>query len=158
MAWSRFLISGWPSWLAPAQLGPKILWRRSASPSREWCWGLWVTCHRSRCADKPWTIAAISSAWALSFTRCSPESALNGLSDIEILVANPENGPAQKLARISGSHLSSGGLLMQPVLSPDGKGLAVLLTDGPPTDIWVQPTAGGAIRPVPHFPHRTARI
>jgi hypothetical protein len=57
--------------------------------------------------------------------------ALNGLSDMEILVASPENVPAQKLARISGSRLSSW-LLMQPVSSPDGKWLAPLLTDGRP--------------------------
>jgi serine/threonine protein kinase/Tol biopolymer transport system component len=77
-------------------------------------------------------------------------SALNGLSDMEILLAEPENGPARRLARISGSRLSSW-LLMQPVLSPDGKWLAVLLTDGPTTDIWAQPTAGGPMRRITDF-------
>jgi Tol biopolymer transport system component len=76
--------------------------------------------------------------------------ALNGLSDMEILLADPENGPARRLARVSGSRLSSW-LLMQPVLSPDGKWLAVLLTDGPTTDIWAQPTAGGAMRRITDF-------
>jgi Tol biopolymer transport system component len=76
--------------------------------------------------------------------------ALNGLSDMEIRVANPENGPSQRLARISGSRLSSW-LLMQPVLSPDGKWLALLLTDGPTTNIWAQPTAGGPMRRITDF-------
>src|SRR5260370_18463961 len=66
------------------------------------------------------------------------------------MVANPESGTAQKLARISGSRLSSW-LLMQPVLSPDGKWLALLMTDGPTTDIWVQPTAGGSMRRITDF-------
>jgi len=92
---------------------------------------------------------AVDAGGKLFFAMNLP--ALNGLSDIEILAANPENGPAQKLARISGSHLSSSGLLMQPVLSPDGKWLAVLLTDGPTTDIWAQPTAGGSMRRITDF-------
>ena len=91
---------------------------------------------------------AVDAGGRLFFVLSLP--ALNGLSDMEILEANPENGPAQKLARISGSRLSSG-LLMQPVLSPDGKWLAVLLTDGPSTDIWVQPTAGGSMRRITDF-------
>jgi len=42
-------------------------------------------------------------------------------------------------------------LLMQPVLSPDGKWLAVLLTDGPTTDIWAQPAAEGPMRRITDF-------
>ena len=76
--------------------------------------------------------------------------ALNGLSDIELLSANPENGPAQKLATISGSRLATWSL-MQPVLSPDGKWLTALLTDGATTDIWAQPTAGGPLRRITDF-------
>ncbi len=99
---------------------------------------------------------AVDAGGKLFFAMNLP--ALNGLSDIEILVANPENGPAQKLTRISGSHLSSSGLLMQPVLSPDGKWLAVLLTDGPTTDIWVQPTAGGPMHRVTDFDRQATFI
>ena len=91
---------------------------------------------------------AADSRGKLFFVQSLP--ALNGLSDMEILVADPENGPARRLARISGSRLSSW-LLMQPVLSPDGKWLAVLLTDGPTTDIWAQPTAGGPMRRITDF-------
>src|SRR5437867_1136023 len=52
---------------------------------------------------------------------------------MQILMANPEDGSPRQLARISGSRLSNW-LLMQPVLSPDGKWLAELLTDGPTTN------------------------
>jgi Tol biopolymer transport system component len=91
---------------------------------------------------------AADSRGKLFFVQSLP--ALNGLSDMEILLADPENGPARRLARISGSRLSSW-LLMQPVLSPDGKWLAVLLTDGPTTDIWAQPAAGGPMRRITDF-------
>ena len=91
---------------------------------------------------------AADSRGRLFFVQSLP--ALNGLSDMEILLADPENGPARRLARVSGSRLSSWSL-MQPVLSPDGKWLAVLLTDGPTTDIWAQPTAGGPMRRITDF-------
>lgn len=90
---------------------------------------------------------AVDAAGRLFFALSLP--ALNGLSDMEILVANPENGPAQKLVRISGSrYLSS---TMQPVISPDGNWLALLLTNGPTTDIWAQPTDGGPMRRITDF-------
>ncbi len=91
---------------------------------------------------------AVDASGRLFFVQNLP--ALNGLSDMEILVADPDTGPAKKLARISGSRLSSW-LLMQPVLSPDGRWLAALLTDGPATDIWIQPTAGGSMRRITDF-------
>jgi len=98
---------------------------------------------------------AVDAGGRLFFVQSLP--ALNGLSDMEILVANPESGPAQKLARISGSRLSSG-LLMQPVLSSDGKWLATALTDGPTTDIWAQPTAGGPMRRITDFERQATFI
>ena len=91
---------------------------------------------------------AVDAAGRLFFVLTLP--ALNGLSDMEIRTAKPEDGPAQKLARISGSRMSNW-LLMQPVLSPDGKWLAGPLTDGPTTDIWAQPTAGGPLRRITDF-------
>ena len=91
---------------------------------------------------------AVDAGGRLFFVLSLP--ALNGLSDMEILVANPESGAPQKLTRISGSRLSSW-LLMQPVLSPDGKWLAALLTDGQTTDIWAQPTVGGPMRRITDF-------
>src|SRR5581483_10512793 len=91
---------------------------------------------------------AVDAVGRLFFVLSLP--AVNGLSDMEVLVANPESGPAQRLVRVSGSRMSSA-LLMQPVLSPDGKWLAMALTDGPTTDIWAQPTTGGAMRRITDF-------
>ncbi|MBV9626141.1 MAG: serine/threonine-protein kinase [Acidobacteria bacterium] len=98
---------------------------------------------------------AVAASGKLFFVQSLP--ALNGLSDLEILVASPENAEPAKLARISGSHLSSW-LLMQLVLSPDGKWLAAPLMDGPTTDIWAQPTTGGPMRRITDFGHEATFI
>ena len=82
---------------------------------------------------------------------------VNGISDMEIRAANPEDGPSKLLTRIPGSRLSPF-LLMQPVLSPDGKSLAVLLMDGPTTNIWTLATATGELRPVTDFGHQATLI
>jgi Tol biopolymer transport system component len=79
----------------------------------------------------------------------------NGVSDLEIRAARPEASPSHVLARISGSRIPAW-QLMQPVLSPDGRWLAVLLTDGATTDIWGIPTSGGPPRQLTAFaPRRT---
>ena len=98
---------------------------------------------------------AVDSDGRLFFVMNLP--ALNGLSDMEILVANPEGASPQKLARISGSRLSSL-LLMQPVLSPDGKWLAMMLNDGQTTDLWAKPTSGGPMRRITDFGNQATFI
>jgi eukaryotic-like serine/threonine-protein kinase len=98
---------------------------------------------------------ALDASGKLYFVQTLP--ATNGLSDMEILVADPENGPARKLAQVSGSRLSSW-VLMQPVLSPDGRWLAMLLTEGPSTNIWAQPTDGGKMRRITDFGTRATFI
>jgi len=82
---------------------------------------------------------------------------VNGISDMEIRVANPEDGPSKVLTRIPGSRLSPS-LLMQPVLSPDGKSLAILLMDGPTTNIWSLSTERGELRAVTDFGHQATFI
>jgi Tol biopolymer transport system component len=49
-------------------------------------------------------------------------------------------------------------LMMQPVLSPDGKWLALLLTDGGSTNVWALPTAGGEMRRITDFGHQSTLI
>ena len=93
---------------------------------------------------------AVAADGTLYFTRSLP--AVNGVSDMEIRRALPENGESQTLARISGSRLSDW-LLMQPVISPDGKWLAMMLTDGPATNLWALPTGGGPMRKITDFGH-----
>jgi eukaryotic-like serine/threonine-protein kinase len=82
---------------------------------------------------------------------------VNGSSDIEMLRANPETGPAQPLVHIPGSRLPPW-LMMQPVLSPDGKWLALLLADGGSTNIWALPTAGGEMHRITDFGHEATLI
>lgn len=83
--------------------------------------------------------------------------ARNGVSDMEIHKAKPDNAEATVLTRISGSRLSIG-VLMQPVISPDGKWLALILSDGPRTDIWAQPTDGGPMRRITDFGNQATFI
>ena len=77
-------------------------------------------------------------------------ASVNGASDMEVLRANPETGPAQPMVRIPGERLPSW-LMMQPVISPDGKNLALLLADGGSINIWALPTAGGEMRRITDF-------
>jgi Tol biopolymer transport system component len=76
---------------------------------------------------------------------------------MEIRAAKPEDAPSRVLGRLPGSRLSSS-LLMQPVLSPDGRFLAVLLMDGPTTNIWTLATDHGELRPVTDFGHQATFI
>jgi len=91
---------------------------------------------------------AVDAKGRLFFALSLP--ALNGSSDMQIMVAESEQGAAKPLARIAGSRMANW-LLMQPVLSPDGKWLAVPLTDGSTTDIWAQPADGGSLRRITDF-------
>lgn len=84
-------------------------------------------------------------------------ASLNGNSDMEIRVANPEDGPSRVVARVPGSRLSPS-LLMQPVLAPNGKSLAILLMDGPTTNIWTLATADGTLNAVTDFGHQATFI
>ena len=77
---------------------------------------------------------------------------------MEILAARPENSDGQVLTQIHGVRLASTTLVMQPVLSPDGKWLALLLLDGAVTDIWAQPTGGGEMRRITDFGHQATFI
>jgi Tol biopolymer transport system component len=85
------------------------------------------------------------------------QAGVNGFADMEIHLAKPDNGPNKVLTRLPGSRLSSS-LLMQPVLSPDGKLLVVLLMDGPTTNMWTVATDNGSLRPVTDFGHQATFI
>ena len=50
--------------------------------------------------------------------------------DFEIRVARPENGPSRVLARIPGERIPAAAWTIHPLLSPDGKWVAVLLAEG----------------------------
>ena len=75
---------------------------------------------------------------------------VNGTLDYEIRFARPEDGPSKLLARISGSRvpLWQG---LHPVISHDGKWLALPLNDNFGTNIWLLSTADGELRRVTDF-------
>ncbi len=71
--------------------------------------------------------------------------AINGQMDLEIRAAKPDNAASRVLARLPGWRIGAWQLL-QPVLSPDGKWLAVMLTDGLTSNLWGVSTANGSLR------------
>lgn len=84
-------------------------------------------------------------------------AAVNGATDFEIRKAKPEGGPATVVARIPSARIPPWQLL-QPVLSPDGKWLALPLTDGATTNIWAISTADGSLRQLTDFGTRSTYI
>lgn len=77
-------------------------------------------------------------------------SSINGVPGLEIMAAQPENAEGHTLVRVPGNRVQPWDI-MQPVISPDGRWLALLLRDGSATDVWAQPTAGGEMRRVTDF-------
>ena len=75
---------------------------------------------------------------------------LNGSMDYELRVAQPEDGPSKILARISGERvpLWQG---LHPVISKDGKRLALPLDDSLGTNIWAASTADGKLTQLTDF-------
>ena len=83
--------------------------------------------------------------------------AVSGGTDYEVHVASPENGPSRILAQIPALRIPVWQLI-HPVISPDGKWLALPLTDGFATNIWALPTSGGPLRQLTDFGQRPTYI
>ena len=77
-------------------------------------------------------------------------SNINGTPDLEIRSATPESAPSELLARIPGIRVPSWQLI-HPVVSPDGKWLAMPLSDGGTTNIWALSTETGEWRQITEF-------
>jgi Tol biopolymer transport system component len=71
----------------------------------------------------------------------------------EIHAASPEDAPSRVLARIPASRAPQWQII-NPTLSPDGQALAMPLTDGVTTNIWILSTATGEWRQVTDFGDR----
>jgi Tol biopolymer transport system component len=67
----------------------------------------------------------------------------------EIRKADPEGGAPEVLGSVPGSRVPGG--ILNPDLSPDDAWLAMPLEDGVTTNLWLQPTAGGPMKPVTDF-------
>ena len=86
-----------------------------------------------------------------------PLQNLNGSMNYELRVAQPEDGPSKVLARIPGTRvpLWQG---LHPVISGDGKWLAMPLDDSLGTDIWIASTSDGKMRRITDFGQRRTFI
>ncbi|MEP6471848.1 MAG: hypothetical protein ABJC28_07510, partial [Acidobacteriota bacterium] len=80
-----------------------------------------------------------------------------GGSDHEVRAATPENGPSRVIARIPARRIPPW-QLVHPVISPDGKWLAMPLTDGLTTNLWALSTSDGALRQLTDFGSRATFI
>ena len=74
----------------------------------------------------------------------------DGSPGFEIHSASPEDAPSRVLARVRASRAPQW-QIMNPSLSPDGRWLAMPLTDGVTTNIWLLATATGEWRQVTDF-------
>jgi len=97
------------------------------------------------------------SADGTTLYYATPQANVNQ-PDFEIRVARPENGPSRVLARIPGERIPAAAWTIHPLLSPDGKWVAVLLAEGAGTNIWAIPTSGGQLRKLTEFEGRRALI
>jgi Tol biopolymer transport system component len=146
-------IGGWAAW------SPDSRWLYFAEPARD---GSYRILKRAPDSNENIVVRnegqrpAVGPDGTLYFAR--ELANVNGSADIEMLRANPETAPAQAMVRIAGSRLPPLSMAMQPVLSPDGKWLALLLTDGGSTNIWALPTAGGEMHRITDFGNESTLI
>jgi Tol biopolymer transport system component len=76
-----------------------------------------------------------------------------GSPGFEIHAATPEDAPSRVLARVAASRVPQWQII-NPALSPDGRWLAMPLTDGVTTNIWMLSTSGGEWRQATDFGER----
>jgi Tol biopolymer transport system component len=77
--------------------------------------------------------------------------------DVEIHSSKPEDAPSKFMARIPARRLPLSDLI-QPVVSPDGKWLALWLADGSATNLYLLPGSGGPLRQVTDFGKTSTEI
>jgi serine/threonine-protein kinase len=79
--------------------------------------------------------------------------------DHEIRRADPEgSSAAEGLGRVAGSRVPVAASMLLLTLSPDGAWLAMPLEDGATSNLWLQPTGGGAMKQVTDFGDRAVII
>jgi Tol biopolymer transport system component len=82
---------------------------------------------------------------------------IDGRPEFEIRAASPEDGPSRLIDRIPASRVASWQIL-NPSLSPDGKWLALPLSDGLTTNVWALSTDDHSWRQVTDFGQRVVFI
>ena len=81
----------------------------------------------------------------------------DGSPGFAVHAATPEDGPSKLLARIAASRAPPW-QIVNPSLSPDGRSLAMPLTEGVTTDIWTLSTETGEWRRITNFGERATFI
>jgi Tol biopolymer transport system component len=142
------------------------------------CWsadGRWL--YYSPPRDRPWRIVkfpldggdpvevrkdnaispAVASDGSIYYAAPLDEGA-GSHGDWEIRAARPEHGASTTLTRIAATQIPISPMLVHLALSPDGSCLAMPLTNGTTTNVWVLPTGGGAMRQVTDFGGRATLI
>jgi eukaryotic-like serine/threonine-protein kinase len=74
-----------------------------------------------------------------------------GSWDWEIRCASPETGPSELVGNVAATRLPVSPQFVHMTVSPDDKGLAIGLADGPTTNLWILGTADGRWRQVTDF-------
>jgi Tol biopolymer transport system component len=81
----------------------------------------------------------------------------DGRPGFEIHAASPENAPSRMIAHLSADRAPQW-QIVNPALSPDARSLAMPLTDGMTTNIWMLSTATGEWRQITNFGDRPTFI
>jgi len=99
-----------------------------------------------------------ASGPALFFARL-PELPFGVRGESEVCRAEPDDGPAEVLARVANSRVPlARRLVLHFKASPNGHWLAAPLIDGMTVNIWLLPTDGGPMRAVTDFGERPVFI
>jgi Tol biopolymer transport system component len=124
---------------------------RQVSIAAEGC--LWKAAAPVGAGRQCYSCAAARDGSALYYSRVLSNT-VSGY-DYEIRVARPENGPSQPLGRVAGSRVPAGAINFQPVLSRDGKWLAMPLMDGSTANLYALSTEGRGWRKLTDFSPRS---
>jgi Tol biopolymer transport system component len=100
--------------------------------------------------------AGIDSEGALYFVHQLKNA--SSTRDYQVCKARPESGPCEALGRVAGSRVPVDPALLQPVLSPDGRWLAMPLLDEGTANLWVMAADKGALRQLTDFSARPVLI
>jgi Tol biopolymer transport system component len=108
-----------------------------------------------RCDDA--IAAALSPDGATLYYATLLGNGVNGW-DLEMRKASPENGPSTVLARIPASSIPIDPADAHAIVSPDGRILAIPLTNGTTSNLWALSTDRGDMRMLTDFGDRAVTI
>ena len=108
--------------------------------------------------DRALSPVAPRAGTALFFVR-PPQQPFGVRGDTEVCRADPEDGPAEVLARVRDTRIPLAPTIQVHFsISPDGRWLAAPLLDSTTANIWLIPTEGGPMRAVTDFGERSVFI